>query len=64
MTEEEKRTKAAVEINRLTNKYFNVNLVTCWDCWDLFEHDSWLKEIECPECRYKDDICSFPDLFY
>jgi hypothetical protein len=57
--------QAASLINQLTNELFDIQLVTCWDCWAIQSHKTsheW--ELECKSCWYEDELSSFPDLFY
>jgi len=57
--------EAALEINDLIRNYFDIVLVTCWDCWHILSHKvmhEW--DITCTKCWYQDEECYFPDLFY
>lgn len=40
-----------------------LNIVTCGSCGDVFGHKLGVDKLTCPYCKYKDDICSFPDLY-
>lgn len=40
------------------------NVVNCGNCGSVFIHKTGVEELECPICNFKDDISSFPDLYY
>ena len=47
-------------------KPFNLNVVTCGHCGDIFAHTLNLgsDELTCPYCKRVGDPSDFPDLFY
>lgn len=54
----------ACHINDMIRFEYWINLVTCWQCCNIFSHsiyDEW--DLTCPHCNMSDDPCSFPDLF-
>ena len=42
----------------------DINIVTCGDCGSVMLHKVNVEELECGYCGLKDDISSFPDLYY
>jgi hypothetical protein len=61
----EEKSQQAIIINRLIKEYFDIHLVTCWNCWKIF-NDKWQtgERVQCPHCDEYDERCHFPDLFY
>lgn len=58
------RAKRAEFINYEIQELYWINLVTCWQCGEIFSHDIWKETIVCPHCKFASEPCDFPDLFY
>jgi uncharacterized CHY-type Zn-finger protein len=41
-----------------------LNIVTCGNCGKVFGHEMNVEKLTCPYCSMRDDISSFPDLYY
>ena len=41
-----------------------LNVVTCGKCGDAFAHKLDIEGLTCPYCGFKDDVSSFPDMWY
>jgi len=41
-----------------------LNVVNCGSCGEVFAHKLKMKSLTCPYCKFNEDVCHFPDLFY
>lgn len=41
-----------------------INIVSCWECWKVFGSSFYQNELTCPFCKFTEEPCYFPDLFY
>lgn len=56
--------KTQLELQQEILAQTGINIVTCGNCGSTLLHNILEDEITCPDCKFTNDMCNFPDLNY